>query len=320
MFMKKMSLAPHRVLVVDDIHPVFAEILTRSQFIVDYKPDIEYNTVLSIVDRYEVLILRSKFNIGKELLDRAVNLQLIGRAGAGVDNIDRAYAESCGVSLVSAPEGNCDAVAEHMLGMLLGLMNNLFRGNFQVRNQVWEREGNRGVELGGKTVGLIGYGNNGKAMAKKLSGFDVNVLAYDKYLRGFSDAYATQCALGCIMEESDILSLHVPLTEETREWVNQSFLDSFIKPFYLLNGSRGEIVQPEALVHALKTGKVIGAAVDVLPVERFPALTDTSWYSDLLALDQVVFSPHIAGWSTESYQKISKVLAEKVRLFYNLAE
>lgn len=314
--MSDFSADPVPVLIVDDLHPVFMEVLNQTRFSVHYKPDIRYESVLSIIDQYEVLILRSKFRVNKELLERASRLKLIGRAGAGVDNIDKEFAKKHRVTLVSAPEGNCDAVAEHMIGMLLNLMNRICRGNSQIRHHIWDREGNRAIELGGKTVGLIGYGNNGKAMARKLAGFGVTVLAYDKYLENYSDEFATQSSLSTIQKEADILSLHIPLTAETEKWVDRHFFESFLKPFFFLNGSRGAIVQIEALLESLRSGRVLGAGLDVLPVEKFPALGEASWYQPLLGLDHVILTPHVAGWSFESYEKISAFLAKKINTHF----
>lgn len=234
-----------------------------------------------------------------------------------MDNIDEAYASARGITLLNAPEGNRDAVGEHMVGMLLALMNNLHRGDRQIRIGQWLREENRGVELGGRTVALIGYGNNGQAMARKLAGFDVKVIAYDKYKRGFSDAYATEVSMEEIVKEADVLSMHIPLTRETRALVNDEYLFHFRKPFFFLNGARGEIVDIPAVLHAIDSGKILGAAFDVLPIEKFPALADAPWFADLTKNERVILSPHVAGWSVESYIKIADVLADKVVRFCN---
>ena len=306
-----------KVLVVDDIHPVFMTMLNADKFTVDYRPEITYKETLDIISDYEVLIVRSKFRVERELLERASKLRLIGRAGAGIDNINGVLATAFGITLVSANEGNCDAVAEHMLGMLLVLLHRISSGDFQVRGQIWDREGHRGVELGGKTVGLIGYGNNGKAMAKKLSGFGVSVLAYDKYLLDYSDSYVRESSIDEIQKKADVVSLHIPLTEETKGWIDASFFSRLSRPIYFLNGARGEIVEITALIEAIKSGKVRGAALDVLQVEGFPALSNQTWYTELSNMDQVLLTPHVAGWSVESYQKIAFFLAEKVLAFYS---
>ena len=300
------------VLIVDDIHPIFIETLKKSGIKVDYQPDITYAEALLCIPDYEVLVVRSKFKVQAEFIDAATSLKLIARAGAGVDNIDIAYAESKGITLVSAPEGNCDAVAEHMIAMLLSLLSNLRISDLEVRNGAWKREENRGFELGGKVVGLIGYGNNGKAMARKLSGFGVKVLAYDKYLESYGDSYADEASMDELFQEADVLSLHIPLTSETENLVNAEFVASFKKDFYFLNGSRGKIVNIDAVIEGLRNGKIVGAAFDVLPVEKFPALSQTEWFNTLKSFPNVVLSPHVAGWTVESYYKIAKVLVEKV--------
>jgi D-3-phosphoglycerate dehydrogenase len=301
-----------RILIVDDIHPVFMETVQAAGFLIDYKPSMTYEETMHCIAEYQVLVLRSKFKVNAVLIDLATNLKVIARAGAGTDNIDSEYAEYKGIKLISANEGNCNAVAEHMLGMLLSLLNNLRISDAQIRNGSWKREENRGVELSGKTVGLIGYGNNGQAMARTLSGFGVNVLAYDKYRLNYSDDFAREASMSTIFEKADILSLHIPLTKETSELVNMDYISHFKKPFYFLNGSRGGTADIEAIIYALKQGKIIGAGLDVLPIEDFPALNSIAWFEELKKCNNVVLSPHVAGWTVESYYKIAKVLAEKL--------
>lgn len=305
-----------KLLIVDDIHPIFLESMKEIGIRVDYLPDISYDEAVSIIKDFDGLIIRSKFKVKAEFLDRALRLKMIGRAGAGVDNIDIAYAEKKGIALFSAPEGNCDAVAEHMLGMLLALFNKITIGNTQVRNGKWLREENRGVELSGRVIGLIGYGNNGQAMARKLRGFDVEVLAYDKYKTGFGDGLVKEAEMDELFEKADVLSLHIPLTEETHSMVDRDFLQEFKKSFFLLNGARGEIVNIEDLIAAIEERRVLGACLDVLPVERMDELQKLDWFSRLTAFENLVLTPHVAGWSVESYYKISKVLAEKITAFY----
>jgi len=299
-------------LIVDDIHPVFLERMAAIGVEVDYKPTINRINTEQIMANYELLVVRSKFRIDQSFLAVSPKLKVIARAGAGMDNIDEAYALRRGIVLINAPEGNRDAVGEHLIGMLLALMNRLTFGNREIREGVWLREENRGVELGGRTVGLIGYGNNGGAMARKLAGFGVKVLAYDKYKAGFSDAYAKEASLEELFEEADVLSLHIPLTEESREMVNAAFLRRFRKPIYFLNGARGEIVAVSDVLDALDEGRILGAAFDVLPVEKFPALLEADWYQRLILNDKVLLSPHVAGWTVESYRKIAEVLADKI--------
>ena len=304
---------PHyHVLIADDVHPVLMELLTQKEgFVCDYLPEISRDEVLTIIENYDGLILRSKLQVDLQIMDAGRKLRFIGRVGAGMDNIDQASALLKGITLFSANEGNCDAVAEHMLGMLLALLNNTFRSDREIRKGQWLREENRGVELGGKTVGLIGYGHNGAAMARKLSGFDVEVIAYDKYKSSFGSLYANEVGLDDIFRKADILSLHIPLTDETRGMVNREFIAGFNKKIYFLNGSRGDIVDMEALVSGLEQGRLIGAGLDVLPVERFPALSELDWFTRLKSCN-VLLSPHVAGWSVESYYKLSRFLALKI--------
>ncbi|HLT41300.1 MAG TPA: NAD(P)-dependent oxidoreductase [Sphingobacteriaceae bacterium] len=305
------SQAP-RVLIVDDIHPIFLDIIQNAGFMVDYRPLITYQETCNCISDYQVLVLRSKFKVDPPLIDLANNLKVIARAGAGVDNIDIDYAEQKDIQLISANEGNCDAVGEHMLGMLLSLSNNLHVADSEIREGKWLREENRGFELGGKSVALIGYGNNGQAMARKLSGFEVEILAYDKYRVNYSDAFANEATMADVFEKADIISLHIPLTTETRGLINERFISQFEKPFYFLNGSRGEVVNMVDILRGLENRKILGAAFDVLPVENFPALAFTDWFEELKKYPNVLLSPHIAGWTTESYFKIAKVLAEKL--------
>lgn len=303
---------PLRLLIVDDLHPVFMEMVQAAGIEYDYRPTISREETLPIIKDYNGLIVRSKFKVDEEMIDAAPDLEVIGRSGSGIDNIDQAYAEKRGIHLFSAAEGNCDAMAEHMMGLLLALLNKITVGNNEVRNGLWQREKNRGNELGGKTVGLIGYGHNGQAMAKKLSGFDVEVLAYDKYKSGFSDSYAKEVQMDELFEKADVLSLHMPLTSETKSLINKEFISRFKKQILFLNGSRGPVANVEDVIEALENNKIVAAAFDVLPKEKFPALYETSWYKKLITFDNVILTPHVAGWSVESYFKLSKVLAEKI--------
>ncbi|MFC7526524.1 NAD(P)-dependent oxidoreductase [Parapedobacter sp. GCM10030251] len=310
-----MTTLPTNVLIVDDIHPVFTERLQGENIAFNYQPAISKEETLRIIPQYTGLVIRSKFKVDAAFIDAAPQLDFIARGGAGMDNIDENYATEKGITLLNAPEGNRDAVGEHMVGMLLGLMNNLYRGNGEVKGGLWRREENRGVELGGRTVALIGYGNNGQAMARKLSGFGVTVIAYDKYKTGFSDAYAQEASMEEVVKRADVLSLHIPLTRETRNLIDDEYLRHFRKPFFFLNGARGEIVNIPSILKALDEGRILGAAFDVLPVEKFPDLTRQSWFIPLIKHEKVVLSPHVAGWSVESYFKIADVLVDKVIRF-----
>lgn len=307
-----MTKLPNRLLIVDDIHPVFAEKLAEKNIAFDYLPSIGKDDTLQRIAQYTGLVIRSKFRVDAAFMDAAPQLTFIARGGAGMDNIDEDYAAMKGITLLNAPEGNRDAMAEHMVGMLLGLMNNLNRGNQEIQHGQWRREENRGLELGGRTVALIGYGHNGRAMARKLAGFSVNVIAYDKYKTGFSDAYATEASMEEVIEQADVLSLHIPLTAVSRGLVDDMYLARFRKPIFFLNGARGEIVDIPAVLGALDSGRVLGAAFDVLPVEKFPALHEQPWFKPLITHEKVLCSPHVAGWSVESYFKIADVLADKV--------
>ncbi len=303
---------PTRLLIVDDLHPVFTEKLGAQNIAFDYLPAITKAEALQIIPSYTGLVIRSKFRVDAAFMDAAPQLKFIARGGAGMDNIDDTYALERGITLLNAPEGNRDAVGEHMVGMLLALMNNLHRADTEVKNGLWRREANRGLELGGRTVALIGYGNNGGAMARKLAGFNVNVIAYDKYKTGFSDAYATEASMEEVMEKADVLSLHIPLTPVSRGMIDEAYLARFRKPIFFLNGARGEIVDIPAVLNALDTGRVLGAAFDVLPVEKFPVLAEQPWFEPLMTHEKVLCSPHVAGWSVESYFKLADVLADKV--------
>lgn len=306
-----------KILFLDSNHPVMLEMLRENGFVCEEDYTSSKADVLKKIHDYHGVIIRSRFKIDRDFLDAAANLKVIGRAGAGMENIDVAYAESKGIRCVHAPEGNRVAVGEHALGMLLSLMNNFRRADNEVRGGVWKREENRGTELTGKTVGIIGYGNMGSAFAKVLRGFDVKILAYDKYKSGFGDEHVTESSPEEIFRNADVLSLHVPLTEETRGLVNETFLDSFTKNIWLINTSRGPVVNTAALVNAIDSGKVTGAGLDVLEYEStsFENLSAEQLpepFQQLRKSDRVILSPHIAGWTFESHRKIGEVLATKV--------
>ncbi|MFD0795723.1 2-hydroxyacid dehydrogenase [Mucilaginibacter litoreus] len=302
----------NHILIVDDLHPAFMEQASALGYTIDYQPDMKLEGASQIINNYDGLVIRSKFQVDKVFLDLAVNLRFICRAGAGMDNIGEDYAIEKGVILINAPEGNRDAVGEHAIGMLLSLMNNLNRGDGEVRNGKWLREENRGYELKGRTVGIIGYGNMGSTFAKKLSGFEVNVIAYDKYKTGFSDRYAREVSMEEIVKHSDVLSLHVPLTRETSGMVDDEYFFHFKKPVFFLNTARGKVVKTSAVLNAIKQEKVLAAGLDVLEVEKFPSLAEQEWFDELRTSGKVLLSPHVGGWTFESYRKISEVMAEKL--------
>lgn len=306
-----------KILHLDTNHPLLLNQLNDLGFIndEDYKSSKE-DIKLKIKD-YDGFIIRSRFSIDKIFLDAATNLKFIGRVGAGLENIDCDYAESKGITLISAPEGNRNAVGEHSLAMLLSLFNKLNKADNEVRNGKWLREDNRGIELDGKTVGLIGYGNMGKAFAKKLRGFDVNVLCYD-IKDNVEDENATQVPLKKLQEKADVLSLHTPETPLTIGMVNQDFINNFKKPFWLINTARGKSVVTSDLVNALKSGKILGAGLDVLEYEKasFESLFSSTLpeaFQYLIEAQNVILSPHVAGWTIESKEKLAQTIVDKIK-------
>ncbi|MCF0040707.1 2-hydroxyacid dehydrogenase [Dyadobacter fanqingshengii] len=304
-----------KILIADSMHPSLFDMLRDQGWDYSYHPEFRREDILSDISGYEGLIIRSKTNVDEEMLSVATQLRFIARAGAGLDLIDLEAAAKRDIEVFHAGKGNRDAVAEHALGMLLALFNNILRADRQVRNGTWDREGNRGVELMKKTVSIIGYGNNGSATAQRLSGFGCRVLAYDKYRDNYGDAYATESSLEEIMQEADVVSLHIPLTEITRYLVNDDFITNFSKPFYLINLSRGETVSLDAVVKGLESGKILGACLDVLENEKIGKLTlaQQEAFDYLRASDNVVLTPHIGGWTHESYVRINEVLVEQIQ-------
>ncbi|MGF7081346.1 NAD(P)-dependent oxidoreductase [Mucilaginibacter sp. UYCu711] len=302
----------NKILIADDIHPIFIEQVETLGYVCDYQPTIKLDGALEIIGEYAGLVIRSKFNVDKQLIDAAANLRFVCRAGAGMDNVDEAYAAEKNIALINASEGNMDAVGEHAVGLLLSLMNHFNTADAQIRNGEWKREANRGFELKGKTVGIIGYGFMGKSFAKKLSGFEVEVIAYDKYKTGFSDRYAREVSMEEIVKQSDVLSVHVPLTKETNGMINDELLFHFKKPIFFINTSRGKVAKVRSVLNAIKDGKILGAGLDVLEVEKFPGLAEQEWFDDLKKSGKVILTPHVAGWTFDSYRKISEVMAAKL--------
>jgi D-3-phosphoglycerate dehydrogenase len=300
------------ILIVDDIHPIFIEQAEALGYKCDYQPVIKKDEALAIIGNYAGLVIRSKFNVDRAVIDAASQLRFVCRAGAGMDNIDEAYAKEKNLILINASEGNMDAVGEHAVGLLLSLMNHFNTGDAEIRAGEWKREANRGFELKGKTVGIIGYGFMGKSFAKKLSGFEVEVIAYDKYKTGFSDRYAREVSMEEIVKHSDVLSIHVPLTRETDGMINDELLFHFKKPIFFINTSRGKVAKVRAVLNAIKDGKIRGAGLDVLETEKFPALGEQEWFNDLKASGKVILTPHVAGWTFDSYRKISEVMVDKL--------
>lgn len=306
-----------KVLHLDTNHPLLIQQLSDAGFENHEDYTSSKSEIENKIHLYDGFIIRSRFSIDQSFLDKATNLKFIGRVGAGLENIDCEYANTKGIELIAAPEGNRNAVGEHALGMLLSLFNKLNKADREVRSGLWLREENRGLELDGKTVGLIGYGNMGKAFAKKLRGFDVNVLCYD-IKENVGDENATQVSLKELQEKIDVLSLHTPQTLLTIGMVNNVFIDQFRKPFWLINTARGKSVVTKDLVNALKERKVLGAGLDVLEYEKssFENLFTTSIPEDftyLIESDRVILTPHVAGWTIESKEKLAQTIVDKIK-------
>jgi len=304
-----------KVLFIDTVHPVLWEELEKDGFHCVEAYSLSKEEIQDIASDVYGLVIRSRFKIDHTFLDAFNDLKFIARAGSGMENIDENYAKSKGISCLNAPEGNRQAVAEHAVGMLLSLFNKLNIADSEVRKALWKREENRGVEIEGKTIGIIGYGNNGKAFAKVLQGFNCQVLGYDKYLNNYDDDYCTPSNMDTIFEKADILSLHIPLTQETHYLVNTLFLNQFKKNIYLINTSRGQCVHTSELLDAMQDGKVLGACLDVLEYEKtsFENLENSENFKRLTQSEKVILSPHIAGWTVESNFKLASVLLNKIR-------
>lgn len=309
-----------RILHLDSNHSILKEQLDSLGFINDDDFTSPKEKIEEIIHQYQGIVIRSRFNIDRQFLDKATNLQFIARVGAGLESIDCAYAETKNISLIAAPEGNCNAVGEHTLAMLLSLLNRLQIADNEVKSGQRNRESNRGYELDGKTVGIIGYGNTGRAFAKKLSGFETKVIFYD-IINGLEDNKTKQVTLAELQEQADVLSLHIPWTPESNGMVNTAFINAFTKPFWLLNTSRGKNVVTEDLVEALKSGKILGAGLDVIEYEKlsFETLDDSHLpeaYHYLLKAKNVLLTPHIAGWTFESQRRLAQVVVDKIKEKY----
>ncbi len=307
-----------RILHLDVNHPLIIEQFEALGFTNDEDYTATKKEIEAKIQNYDGIIIRSRFRIDQEFLDKSTNLKFIGRLGAGLENIDTDYARSKNIFLAAAPEGNRNAVGEHTLGMLLSLFNNLSKADQEVRLGKWDREGNRGVELNGKTIGIIGYGNMGKAFAKKLRGFDVEVICYD-IKGGVGDENARQVGIMEMKQKCDVLSLHVPQTRDTIQMINTEFINGFQKPFWLLNTARGKCVVTEDLVGALKSGKIMGAGLDVLEYEKASfenMFTDNELpdaFKYLISAPNVLLSPHVGGWTVESKIKLAQTIVDKVK-------
>lgn len=306
-----------KILIIDELHPFLKETLTNKGCVVDVILDIDCKGLSEILKDYSGLILRSKLKVSQELIDSAPKLEFIARAGSGMENIDTQYAAKKGIACISSPEANSTSVAEHATALTLSLLNKILKSNREVRSGKWERNDNWGTEIEGKTIGLIGYGHTGRAFARRISSFGVRTIAYDKYLSGFSDAFVEEATMTEIFCESDILSLHVPQTNLTKNLVKLDYIKSFKKPFFLINTSRGKIVNTSDLLFALEKGIILGAALDVLEFENsdFESLSGVPAGDDinnLIMRDNVIITPHVAGWTNESYRRHSVVLERKI--------
>ncbi len=304
-----------KILIIDEMHESIMPMLQKDGHEVTYSPEITREEILASVAEFDGLIIRSKTPMDRELLERATNLKFIGRAGAGLDKIDLEYMAENDITLFHAAKGNRDAVAEHAIGMLLALFNNVGKADQEVRKGIWDREGNRGHELAGKTVGIMGFGNMGKSFARRLQGFKVDILAYDKYKMDFGDDFVQEVIWEKLKAEADVLSIHVPLTPETKDFFTLKELKSFAKPFWLINTARGEVISFKTLNEALDQGILKGALLDVLENEKFEKFSPAqkAEFEKLATRDNVLFSPHVAGWTYESYEKINKVLAKRIK-------
>ena len=307
-----------KILFIDTVHPVLRKELEKENHICDIAYNKSKTEIEQIISNYHGIIIRSRFKIDKQFIDYGSNLKFIARAGSGQENIDIEYAEKKNIYCYNAAEGNRQAVAEHALSMLLCLFNNLNIADKEVRHGIWEREGNRGIELSRKTVAIIGYGNNGSAFSEVLKGFNVQILAYDKYLKN----YPQKSSMESIYKKADIVSLHIPLTEETNYLVDANFINSFEKNIYLINTARGKCINTKDLVAALENGKIKGACLDVLEYEKtsFENLSQKGLTNDMQYLinsKNTVLSPHIAGWTHESDIKIAQLLFKKINTLLN---
>ncbi|KAA3622926.1 MAG: hydroxyacid dehydrogenase [Flavobacterium sp.] len=314
-----------QILHLDTNHPVLIEQLARAGFTNTENYTAFREEIKRMIHKYDGIVIRSRFDIDRDFIDAATKLKFIARVGAGLESIDTEYAESKGIELIAAPEGNRNAVGEHALGMLLSLFNNLNKADREVRSGKWNREANRGVELDGKIVGIIGYGNMGKAFAKKMKGFNCTVLCYD-IKDGVGNKNATQVSLKTLQEMSDVLSLHTPWTPLTDKMVDATFISNFSKPFWLLNTARGKSVVTKDLVAALKSRKILGAGLDVLEYEKssfeslFASEEMPPALKELVQMDNVILSPHIAGWTVESKRKLAETIFEKIVKSFPIAK
>ena len=299
------------ILITDKVHPILISELEQDGYKIDYRPNILLQETHKLIPAFHGIMINSKIICDKSLIDKAKNLEFIGRLGSGLEIIDLDYAYKRGIKVVRTPEANCDSVAEHALGMILSLFNNLPKASRQLQNLNWQREQNRGFELRAKTVGIIGMGHTGTSFANLLKPFGVHLLCYDKYRPGYND----ENILTEILDRSEIISLHLPLTDETIHYVNEEFIGKNRNPFYLINTARGENVKTEDLLNALDNGMILGACLDVFENEKPEnySPSETEMYSNLMNRSNVICTPHVAGWTIESLERMAFTMLEKIR-------
>lgn len=309
-----------RILFLETVHPILAEKLNELGFECEFNYKISYKELLHVISSYNGIVLRSRISFDEQLIQAGTNLEFIARSGSGLEIIDLECCQKNHIKVFSSPEGNSDAVGEHVVGMLLGLANNIHLANASVRRKEWLREEHRGFEIKGKTIALIGFGHMGQSVAKKLSGFEASVIAYDKYTEQSFGSLAKRVSLQEIFDTAEVVSLHLPLSDETKEYANASFFNSFKKKIVFINTSRGGHVNAQDLMHAIDCGIVSHAALDVLPFEKssLEGLNDNPHFEKLLTYSNVLLTPHVAGWTNESYYKLSYVLFEKIKGHYAL--
>jgi D-3-phosphoglycerate dehydrogenase / 2-oxoglutarate reductase len=310
---------PIRCLIVDHMHENIGPLLKAIDVEYDYLPNITREEIKKVISSYDGLIIRSKTRVDEDLLTDST-LKFVGRPGSGIDNLDQDLLDRRGIKIFNAPEGNRDAVAEHTIGLMLNLLHNLTQGHNQIVTEKWDREGNRGFELGSLTVGIYGYGNTGSSLAKKLTGFGCQVIAYDKYLDSV-DENAELVDLDTFFKETQILSLHIPLTDETNRMANVDFFRRFSQQLIFLNTSRGEIAPLADLADAIKAELIRMAALDVLECEKLDKMNEQQYtaFNWLKSSGKVIFTPHVAGWTAESHQRLNVVLVEKIAAFLDLS-
>ena len=302
-------------LIIDEMHKGLLKLLDEIGINGDYQPNIGKEEVADKLIGYDGFVVRSKVFVDQQLLEHADRLKYVCRAGAGIDNLDVDYIESRGIKIINAPEGNRNALAEHTVGLLFSLLNNIVKSDKEVKSMKWDREGNRGNEIQGKTVGLIGYGFMGEAFASKMVHFGCKVIVYDKYKKNIIGKGVEQVELSEIFNKAEVLSIHVPLTDETRFMVNDEFLSKFKNPIWFINTSRGEVASLDSIKTNLLANRLLGVALDVIENEKLNTFTDNQkkTFNELSSFDNVILTPHVAGWSFESYERINEVLVEKLK-------